>query len=72
MPSTLTPTRTFTATALDQELGRRRNNKTRTQKVRARSFILPALSREDIAKIKEGEVVTVNFKTGRIETVGLR
>lgn len=72
MTTTLTPTRTFTALALDAELGRRRNNKTRDEKVRAKGYVLPALSREDIANLKNGELVKVEFKSGRTEIVGLK
>ena len=76
MSNTVTPTRTITAAALDAELGRRRNNKVRKAKgeqvVRARAFYLPALSSADIAAIKAGEVVKVEFANGRVEHVGLK
>lgn len=68
----VTPTKTFTAAALTAELGRRRNNKSRDVKVRAKSYIFPALSKADIAAIQAGEVVTVSFKSGRVEHVGLK
>lgn len=68
----VTPTRTFTARALDAEVGRRRNNKTRDEKVRSKSFVLPALSKVDIEAIKAGGTVEVSFKSGRSEIVGLK
>lgn len=71
-PKIPVPTRTFTAAALDAELGRRRNNKHREKKVTARSFVLPKLSKATVAAIKDGEIVTVNFASGRVETVGLK
>ncbi len=70
--STTTATRTFAPAALDAEIGRRRNNKTRDIKVRAKSFVLPALSTSDIAAIKNGDVVEITFKSGRVEHVGLK
>ncbi len=70
--TTITPTRTITATALRAEQGRRRNNKTRDIKVKAKSFILPALSGDQINAILVGEVVTVMFKSERVEHVGLK
>lgn len=72
LPATVTATKTFTAAALTAELGRRKNNKKRDVKVRARSFVLPALSAANIAAIKAGEIVTVDFKSGRTEHVGLK
>lgn len=71
-PKTLVATRTFTAAALDAELGRRKNNKTRTEKVRAKSFVLPALSKAQMDEIKAGAIVTITFKSGRVELVGLK
>lgn len=70
--TTITATKTFTAAALTAELGRRRNNKTRDEKVRAKSYIFPALTKANIAAIQAGEIVTVEFKTGRVEHVGLK
>lgn len=70
--STATATKTFTARALDAEVGRRRNNRQREVQVRARSFVLPNLSAADIASVKDGNVVTVSFKSGRVERVGLK
>ena len=76
MSKTITPTRTFTAIALDAELGRRANNKKRKAKgeatVRPKSFVFPKLSKADIAAVKEGAVVKVEFGTGRVEFVGLK
>lgn len=74
--SSTTPTRTFTARALDAETGRRAKNKVRRAKgedtKKAASFVLPSLSAEDIATIKGGGVVTVEFNSGRVEHVGLK
>lgn len=73
--TTTTPTKTLTAKALDAELGRRRNNAKRAAngepKVKAKGFVLPSLSKAQMALIKNGEVVTLTFKSGRTETVGL-
>lgn len=70
--TTVTPTKTFTAAALTAELGRRRNNKSRDVKVKAKSYVFPALTKANIKAIQEGEIVTVSFKSGRTETVGLK
>lgn len=74
--TTVTPTRTFTAAALDAELGRRRKNKVRVakgeEKKRAASFVLPSLSADDMTAIKAGEVIRVEFHSGRVEHVGLK
>lgn len=70
--STTTATRTFTVLALDAEIGRRKNNNKRDVKARAKSFVLPKLSAADIASIKDGNVVTVTFNSGRVERVGLK
>lgn len=70
--STITATKTYTAAALDAELGRRRNNKRRDTKVRAKSYVLPKLDSADIDAIKAGEIVKVEFKSGRVEYVGLK
>lgn len=76
MSTTITPTRTFTAAALEAELGRRKNNRKRRANnedpKRAKSFVLPRLSKADMRAIKEGAVVTVTFQSGRTEHVGLR
>lgn len=69
---TVSATKAYTAQALDAEVGRRRNNKARDNKVRARSYVLPALSSADIAAIKAGNIVRVEFKSGRVEFVGLK
>lgn len=59
--STVTDTRTkaFTAQALDAEMGRRRNNKGRSKKVHAKSWVLAKLSQADVATLKAGGTVTV-------------
>lgn len=72
MSNTVTATKTFTAAALTAELGRRRNNKSRDVKVKAKSYIFPALTKANIKAIQAGEVVTVEFKSGRVEHVGLK
>lgn len=72
MTKTIIPTRTFTAKALDAELGRRRNNKTREKRARAKSFVLAGMGGGQIAAVKAGEIVQVEFKSGRVEHVGLK
>lgn len=71
MSKTITPTKTYTAKALDAELGRRRNNKRRDAKAKAASFRLAKLTKADMDAIKNGEIVTVTFSTGRVEHIGL-
>lgn len=70
MPATAT--KKFSAVALDAELGRRKNNAKRDVKVRAKSYVFPKLNAADIANIKAGQVVTVEFNSGRKERVGLK
>lgn len=76
MSKTITVTRTVSATALDNELGRRRNNKKRAakgeDKVRAKAFYLPKLSTADVETIKGGGIVSVEFSSGRVEHIGLK
>jgi hypothetical protein len=49
-----------------QELGRRVNNKARTDKVRAKAWWLPFLTKADFAAIAKGETVRKEFKSGRV------
>lgn len=72
MSNTITPTRTYTEKALDAELGRRRNNKTRETPVRGKGFLLTSLSKADMDQIKAGTVVVKSFNSGRVEHVGLK
>lgn len=69
-------TRTFTAKALDAEVGRRKNNRKRRAAgepaVPAKSFVLPALTKAQMAEIKNGAIVAVKFNSGRVETVALK
>lgn len=68
----IVPSRTITAAALVAEQGRRRNNKSRDVKVKAKSFILPALSADQMDAIIAGDLVTLTFKSGRVEHVALK
>lgn len=74
--STITATKTFTAAALDNELKRRKNNrKRRTQGIdtaRAKGFVLQKMSKDQMDRVKAGEIVKVEFKSGRVEHVGLK
>lgn len=72
VPAAPVPTRTFSVAAIDAEAGRRRNNKKRDEKARAKSFVLAGMSADQMAAVKGGEVIEVAFKSGRVETVGLK
>lgn len=65
-------TRTFTARALTSELGRRRNNKAKGTSSRARSWVFSKMDNDDIECVLGGEIVTVEFGSGRVERVGLK
>lgn len=49
-----------------QELGRRRNNKARADKVRAKAWWLPTLTKQDFAAIAAGQTITKTFNSGRV------
>lgn len=72
---TITPTKTFTAKALADELARRANNKARRRAgekpAKAKSWVFPAMSGPQIEAVLAGQVVTVEFGSGRTEYVGL-
>lgn len=72
---TITPTKTFTAKALADELARRANNKARRRAgekpAKAKSWVFPAMSKQQIEAVLAGEVVEVGFGSGRTEHVGL-
>lgn len=72
---TITPTKTFTAKALADELARRANNKARRRAgekpAKAKSWVFPAMSKQQIKAVLAGEVVEVGFGSGRTEHVGL-
>ena len=76
MPETKSPTKTFTAKALSDELARRVKNKARKRQgkdaTRAASWVFPAMSKAQIEAVLAGEIVTVEFKSERVELVGLR
>lgn len=64
--------REFTAKALDDELARRRKNKTRETKVGQKSWVLRKLTQADVATIKDGGSVTVTGKNAGAVTVTLK
>lgn len=76
MTTTMTPTRTFTRAALDNELKRRKKNRKRKAQgidiARSKSFVLRKMSQEQMGRVKDGETVTVTFNTGRVEHVALK
>jgi len=63
MNTQIIPVKELTA---KQELGRRRNNKTRTDKVRASAWWLPFLTKQDFAAIAAGQTINKEFKSGRV------
>lgn len=71
MSDTLTPTKTFSPLTLKGEITRRKANKTRTPKVKAKSFVLPAMSKPQIQAVLAGQIVEVTFKSDRREVVAL-
>lgn len=72
----ITEYRTFTEKALKAEQGRRRNNKARRANgeptVKAKGYVLPAMSGPQINTVLAGEPVVVTFKSGRVTAVSLR
>jgi hypothetical protein len=64
-------TKSVNATALKQELGRRRNNKARRAAgeptVRTKAYYLGAFSVKDVESLLAGETVRVEYKSGRVE-----
>ena len=74
--ATLEVTRQFTATALDAELSRRKNNKAREAagepRARSKGFVLPSLTKDDVKALKAGELVTKTYKSGRVEVIGIK
>lgn len=60
-------TKVIAMKAIDDEIGRRRNNKTREQKKRPKAWYLAKLTRPDFAVLKAGGTVTVvGKKSGRV------
>ncbi len=55
--------------AIQQELGRRRNNKERRRNgepvVRSKAYYMPHLSRQEFDKVLAGETVDKTFNSGR-------
>lgn len=51
--------------AVKQELGRRRNNKTRNEKVKAKSWWLGLLGKDEFDTILAGVPLTRTFKSGK-------
>jgi hypothetical protein len=66
--TTHTKVKTIKAKALSDEFGRRRNNKTRSEKVRTKAYYLAALSSEDRKVLEAGGTVTKTYKSGRVES----
>lgn len=70
--TTETPVREVKALALKQELGRRRNNKTRKangdKPVKSKAFYLAAFSTDEVTALMNGETITKTYGSGRTES----
>lgn len=70
MSKTITPTRTFAAKGITDEQGRRR--KPKTTRGKAKSWVFSRMDNADLQAVLDGEIVKVEFASGRVEFVGLR
>jgi hypothetical protein len=67
--ATITPTKTFAAKGIKDEIGRRK--KPKAERSRAKSWVFGAMTGSDLDAVLNGETVKVEFKN-RIEFVALR
>jgi len=76
MTKTNPTTRVVKANALLMEQGRRKNNKERRRKgeptARPASYWLAKLSGQEIKALLDGESVTLEFNSGRVETLSVK
>lgn len=70
MTTTIEATRTLTERACKAELGRR--NKPKATRGRTRSWLFDGMLNEHIHAVMDGKIVRVEFKSGRVEHVGLK
>jgi hypothetical protein len=68
--STTIVTRTLSPLAVEREINRRK--KPRATRKPSRSWVFRGMGNADLAALANGEPVRVEFKSGRVETVGLR
>lgn len=72
MTTTIEVTKFVTEAGIKAELGRRRNNKGRDAKARSANYVYGKLSKADAKALLAGEVVTLEFGSGRVEHVGVK